>query len=268
MHSESTITRTRATRLLASAAVMGFFAFAASAQIDGGDVDLSVDAWGRIRAGASDESGTLYPTQRVYTASFDIAPNFTNEPGFDCEPGTFTPGAMLGFNIRAALRVWDDAAENFDAIPQERIQMKLGPLGPVLTPETDANVEGFRIAAGADGKFHHHYGYTLLAPAAAGVYLLELEFASDDGSLATSRPMFLVFNQNADAAEHQRAAAWVQHHYACSSDVNDDRTVDLSDFFDFFNDFDQGLGRADITCDNQVDLEDFFAFFNGFDAGC
>ncbi len=58
------------------------------------------------------------------------------------------------------------------------------------------------------------------------------------------------------------------HETACPSDVNSDGVVDLADFFQFFNDFDQSLPGADITGDANVDLADFFAFLNAFDANC
>ncbi len=55
----------------------------------------------------------------------------------------------------------------------------------------------------------------------------------------------------------------------CVADVNNDNSVDLGDFFDFFNAFDQNtLPTADVNYDLTVDLGDFFDFFNGFDAGC
>lgn len=54
----------------------------------------------------------------------------------------------------------------------------------------------------------------------------------------------------------------------CAADVNCDQTVDLGDFFQFLNDFDQTLAGADITRDGEVDLGDFFAFLNAFDQSC
>lgn len=54
----------------------------------------------------------------------------------------------------------------------------------------------------------------------------------------------------------------------CLADVNCDLSVDLVDFFEFLNNFDQSLGEADVTGDGAVDLSDFFAFFNAFDTSC
>jgi hypothetical protein len=54
----------------------------------------------------------------------------------------------------------------------------------------------------------------------------------------------------------------------CVADVNCDLTVDLVDFFEFLNCFDQSLTCGDVNGDWQVDLADFFAFFNAFDQSC
>jgi hypothetical protein len=54
----------------------------------------------------------------------------------------------------------------------------------------------------------------------------------------------------------------------CPSDVTDDGTIDLADFFEFLNCFDQSLPCADIDGNPGVDLGDFFEFLNAFDTGC
>lgn len=54
----------------------------------------------------------------------------------------------------------------------------------------------------------------------------------------------------------------------CTADVNNDNSVDLSDFFEFFNAYDVEGAAADVTGDGTVDLADFFAFFGGYDAEC
>lgn len=56
--------------------------------------------------------------------------------------------------------------------------------------------------------------------------------------------------------------------FPCPADVTGDGVVDLEDFFQFLNDFDNTAPGADINGDNVVDLEDFFLFLNAFDASC
>lgn len=54
----------------------------------------------------------------------------------------------------------------------------------------------------------------------------------------------------------------------CLADLNNDWQVDLADFFQFFNDFDQTLPGADIDGTPGVDLGDYFTFLNHFDQSC
>jgi hypothetical protein len=54
----------------------------------------------------------------------------------------------------------------------------------------------------------------------------------------------------------------------CASDMDEDGTVELADFFAFFNCFDQSDLCADMNGDDSIDLIDFFAFLNAFDKEC
>jgi Tol biopolymer transport system component len=82
---------------------------------------------------------------------------------------------------------------------------------------------------------------------------------------------FVVFASNANNLDPADATAFSDvylHESRCPSDVNADGSVDLADFFQFFNDFDQTLPGADLNGDGNVDLVDFFAFLNAFDLSC
>jgi hypothetical protein len=71
--------------------------------------------------------------------------------------------------------------------------------------------------------------------------------------------------------EHDgNAAIWAAFvgQTCCLADMNDDGSVDLADFFDFFNCFDADSPCADLDEDPEINLGDFFTFLNGFDAGC
>ena len=241
-------------------------AAAAQGQVHAGDIVVRDDPWGRLRTAGSDAAGELVRGGRVFIATFGEAPNFTNDPGFDSGEETFIPGTSVGFDVLQALRVWDPGTQRFDDVPTERQSIRLGPLGPVLTPTVDQVVSGFSLTADGAGRFHHHLGYTLQSPARAGIYLLQMRLKSP--TLEFSRPFYMVFNQNSSALDHNAAAQWVASNLACPADLNDDGAVDFGDFLEFFNAFDTLGGIADLNFDDSVDFADFLEFFNRFDAAC
>lgn len=251
-----------------AAATLAIFAGSAMAQLHAGDILLYVQSNKIVTGQVNADTGLPELGVRVFQADFGESPNFTNDPGLDSEDETFPPGSGVGFTIRKALRKWDGL--DFDAIPDERIQIKLGSLGPILTPLTDTPVVGFSNATNAYGKFHHHWGYTLLSPASSGIYLLELELWSTAG-IETSQPYWMVFNQN-DTQEHQDAAfAWVEDNYlggGCVADFNHDGYVNGNDFDAFASVFETADPAADINHDGYVNGNDYDMFASAFEAGC
>jgi len=246
--------RIRGLSLIAAATV----APAALAQVHGGDVILALQD-GRIVTGAVALGQTEpYFPEQVFGGELDPVTHFGDEPGFDSAPGTFPPFSQVGFTIRRALRAWDGAG--FESIPAERIEVRRGTLGPVLTPTGDDPVVGFALTVNALGELHGHLGFLLLAPAGAGVYLLELE--------AVSRPFWIVFNHDRTEPEHEAAVEHVYLTRVCPADRNLDRTVDFNDVLGYLNEFNEGLPRADLTGDGVVDFNDFLAFLNYFNGPC
>jgi hypothetical protein len=218
--------------------------------------------------GKIEADGSLAQGTRVFLAEFGVFPNFTDEPGINSPVGEFVPGTTIGFTIRKALRKWDGS--DFDAVPAERISMKLGPLGPIATPTTDVAVTGFSNLVASNGEFHRHYGYTLSAPASDGVYLLELELWCGNAAIANSAPFWLVFGQNAAPADVDAAGAWVLTNFVnpCRADFNGDGFLDFTDFDDFVGAFEAGNVSADFNGDGFLDFTDFDDFVGAFEAGC
>ncbi len=252
-----------------AAGTLAMCAGSALAQLHAGDILLYVQNNRLVTGQVNLDTGLPELGVRVFQSDFgDQGANFTNTPGIDSEDGTLPPGSGLGFTIRKALRKWDGV--NFNTIPPERIQIKLGNLGPILTPLTDTPVVGFSNAANSFGKFHHHWGYTLLTPASSGIYLLELELWSTAG-IETSEPYWMVFNQN-DSQENQDAAfAWVEDNYlggGCVADFNHDGFVNGDDYDAFASVFDIADPAADINHDGFVNGDDYDMFASAFDAGC
>lgn len=242
-----------------------------AAPVRGHGIIFGIAPDNRIQSGWPDPvtGDPAFPV-RVFAAWFGELPDFTNDPGFDSEVGTFSPGSVNGFNIRRALRLWNGV--DFNQIPDEQIEMRFGPLGPISTPTDDTPVEGFGLSVSPGGIWHHHIGFTLTQPARAGIYLLELELWSDQPGLLTSDPFWIVFNQNEPDSVLDEAIAWVQDHLAgggsCPGDVNGDGTLDVRDFFAFVSLFAIGDPAADLNADGRVDVLDFFFFVSAFAQSC
>ncbi len=235
-----------------------------------GDVLLSV-VNGQIQTGAVIDGGVLDPDERVFLSTLGLAfPDFADDPGFDNLPGTFPANTSVGFRIRAALREWDGSA--FEAIPDERMELSFGPLGPVQTPLTDTVVEGFTIRVGANGQWHRHIEYVLASPAETGVYLMEMTLYSTASGIAESRPFWILFNQNESAATAAAAAAWVVSHKLCPADFNGDGFLDFFDYDDYVTCFETGAcgarSTADFNGDGFVDFFDYDDFVSAFENGC
>lgn len=238
-------------------------------QLHAGDILLVKNAAGsRILTGQVNAQ-TAEPEYnvRVFAAAFADAPNFTNNPGLDSDIGVFAPGSQIGFTIRKALRLWDGSA--FTDIPAERIQVKFGPLGPVLSPTDDTPVVGFSMSVASNGQFHHHPGFTLLSPAEDGVYLMELEVWSTEAGLEASRPYWMVFNQNRPQNEEDDALAWARDYLVgCPSDFDQNHFVNGDDFDQFVVAFEAGDIGADFDMNGFVNGDDFDQFIVAFVNGC
>ncbi|MDX2146148.1 MAG: GC-type dockerin domain-anchored protein [Planctomycetota bacterium] len=237
----------------------------AMAQLDPGDIVPYVEN-GRIETGRASSGGGLERNVRVFPGVFGESPNFTNDPGFDTGPNGFPAGVVLGFDILRALRVWDGSS--FTTIPAERISVRFGPLGPVRTPTTDVRTPGFGLAVSSTGEYHHHFGYTLQAPAAAGIYLYEFELWTNSPSIGPSKPTWIVFNQNRPVAEQEAAIEWVRRNFLCAADFNSDGQADFFDYLDFAQAFGVDDPSADFNGDGQVDFFDYLDFAQAFEQGC
>jgi hypothetical protein len=248
----------------------------AHGQLHGQDIVLKVED-GRVTThdlvpGTTSE---LYPS-RVFMENFGSSgfPGFTADPGFESLPGTFTPNLPVGLSIRRALRVWDDGAEHFDTIPAERIEINrvgVTQLTPIDDPDPGAGLPTLQLGiAGSNGRIHVHPWYTLMPPAGAGVYLLELEVWA--GAFEPSEPVWIVFNQNRPADEVQRAVAWVESNLAspdCPADFNGDGVLNFFDFSMFIALYNDEDPRADLAPPFGVfNFFDVSAFISLYNQGC
>ena len=239
----------------------------AAAQHDG-DILLLVDQ-GQIITNSFAGGGAT--PQCSFLSEFGTGDQ-TNDPGFDSPAGTFPTGTDLGFTITHALRVWQDGT--FDTIPEERVEISWGPLGPVSTPPDDTPVEGFTLGVSSEGEFHYHYKFALRGPNAPGVYLLTMTMWSTSGDIDESEPIYLLLNNDLDQGTLELAADWWRDNGAwcsadpCVADFNGDGAVNTQDFIAYLNAWSARDPRADVNADGVVNTQDFIAFLNLWSAGC
>lgn len=239
---------------------------AALGQLHQGDILIELNGADRIVTGVvDDKSGAVVHNVRVFLGTFEAGLNFTNEPGLDSD-AVFPPDSRLGFTIRRALRVW--ANGNFDTIPVERIEVRLGSLGPIVTPTSDVEVEGFSMPVDVDGVFHHHPGYLLRSPAGDGIYLYEFELCSDLAGISPSQPLWLVLNQNRSQKDHEEAAQWVRDNLECRADFDGDGFITGLDFDSFVFAFEAGDLTADFDQDGFITGIDYDTYVYAFEQGC
>jgi len=217
------------------------------------------------------DAGVFTSGTRVFGSDFgELLPNFTDEPGFDSLPGTFPSTSSISFKVLSHVRAWD--GERFvDDVPAERISIGFGPLTPVLTPTTNTVVQGFSLAVSSNGEWHRHLEYTLLDPAADGIYLLQLSLVGDHATMQESLPFFLVFNQNMPEAEHDEAIDWVAGNLLnspCPPDCDASGTLNIDDFICFQTLFALGDPGADCDASATLNTDDFICFQTLFALGC
>jgi hypothetical protein len=222
------------------ASVALIWASTALAQVHAGDIILTLDGGGIVTGGLSADS---YTPRRVFGATLGVTfANFTDNPGFDCVPGTFPVPSRNGFRILDSLRVWDGS--DFHLIAAPTMEVAFSTLS-VTSPPTPSTVEGFTLAVGSNGEWHRHLEYTLGSPADPGIYLLQLQLYSNSGGIGASLPFWLVFNQGRPTSEHEAAVTWVRFNLAGES------ACGTSDF----------NGDGDFGTDQ--DIEAFFACLAG-----
>jgi hypothetical protein len=265
--------RTGLTSLAAFAAASSFASVALGGGLTHtGDIILTTDT-GAIVTNAF-VSGAPAP-QRVFDSVMgEIVPGITDEPGFDCFPGTFPNGSSIGFRIMDALRVWNGS--DFSTVPSARLGVSFLSLGPVMTPTTpDTVVEGFTVPIQSGGVWHRHLTYAIDFSSPSGVYLLQMQLRSTSASIADSEPFWLVFNNGANQNDFVAAVAWAQSNLGvdpveCPGDTNGDNVVNFTDLNGVLASFGQsGEGiPGDVNGDGVVNFTDLNEVLANFGAEC
>lgn len=183
---------------------------------------------GAIAFGSSELVGStvmpLSDDQRAFGAEFGeddpAQPFMTEEPGFLSEDGAFPGGSgqWLGFNARAGAAFWNGAG--FVGVPaSESLQITVGSQSVNVA---NGPAGGFNFAQiGVGGGLHQHMTFELLGAdgnpipgdgiePSLGIYLLELELTTTMGNVASSAPMWVVFNNGDSEENHEAAVAWAE----------------------------------------------------------
>ncbi len=254
--------------LAALAAALG--AGARAGETHATDVILTVES-NTITTNGVDEAETA--PQRVFASEFgEVVDNFTDEPGYDSEPGVFPTETEIGFEILDALRVWDGA--DFDDLTPLRIDVSFALLGPATTPATaDTSVTGFTIPVQASGAWHRHLEYLIYDPtdpfaiAPTGVYLLKLRLFHT-GGIEPSAPFYIVFNQNDSEPSHDAAIEYVNAFLlGPQGDLNGDGVVNSSDLAIVLGSWGAMNAPADLNDDGIVNSSDLAIVLGSWTGG-
>jgi len=137
------------------------------------DIQLTIED-GQLVTGVIDfdvpGSPGITPGVRIFSRMLGegAIAHFTDDPGFNAFPGTFSPGTTIGFDIMDHLRRWDPIEQGFNEIPDETMLINLG-LTSISTPSSseqpDFPVPGFFFAAAnVNGAIHQHVNFFLNPP--------------------------------------------------------------------------------------------------------
>lgn len=170
-----------------------------------GDITLTISG-GKMFTAIVPEGGGTAEAQRVFASEFfDVAGFvFSDEPGYEIDDGTLTPGSGLFLTMRKAVRSWNGS--DFSTMATQTITASFGP-NSITSNLTDAATGGLLMPVEAGGGLHDH-PEVYLNNAFTGIYLLELELSSDV-ALETTDPFWIVYNYGAAETEHDAAIEWV-----------------------------------------------------------
>jgi len=255
------------TALRAAATIVAGLCGVSQAQVHQGDIELRLNPSAQLQ-GVITTYAPAGPTRVFGTTLGTSFPDFTADPGFDCQPATFPTGYRIGFRIHGALAKW--TGTSFNASIAERMSVEFAGVLSATSPIDTSVLTGFTLSVGSNGTWHRHLEYTLLSPASDGVYALALSLFSTSPAVAESEVFWILFNQNRPAVELQAAATWIEDNVisppGCPADWDASGGVDGDDVIAFFADWD--ANNADFNGSGGTDGDDVIDFFAAWDSGC
>ena len=181
-----------------------FLASGVSAQHAHSDIDAVIES------GAFEiENGILLLTSGsvVFESEFGslAGPNFTDDPGFVVDDGSFASGEFLGYEAVGSLQFWDGSSWGSSTETFTIIDNSATTLDTLITGSGVTNGLGYIDAADALGGVHTHVtNFQIGAAAAAGAYMIELVLRGFSDSALTneiytaSDSFFIAFNFGLD----------------------------------------------------------------------
>ena len=202
--------------------------------------------------------GQYLSGEQIFTAAFGDSgfDFFTQNPGWDAAPGTFTPGATFFWSAVAGLKKYEPG------------------LGFVTTSHLAGlffhyfghhwfwPTEGFALQVQPDGGFHKHVNFFLQgengAEPEAGAYLLETQLEIIDSGIAPSQSVYVMFDNMAPEIQTE-AVAFLEESLdsSCPADVDGDDSIGFADVLAVLADWGcESCPASDVDGDGLVGFSD------------
>lgn len=189
-------------------ALGGSLGAAAQAQHEG-DVEFAPSG-GALRVEANVANGH-YVFEGGFGDNPVLPPNEIDEPGFESQPGAFSSGDLVGFNVLASLLYWDGT--QFADVPAgHQVEMQKAIFSTFVGDDTGPQ-SGFIFGeADADGDIHEHLDFILHGPGepdalTIGAYGLWLALTSPQYDASNEFIVLLNYGLSADEFDAGVAAA-------------------------------------------------------------
>ena len=203
--------------------------------------------------------GQYVSGEQIFTASFGDSgfDFFTQNPGWDAAPGTFTPNATFFWSAVAGLKKYEPSL-GFVATPATLL-VSFSTISVTVGSEP---TEGFALQVQPDGGFHKHVNFFLQgengnAPE-GGAYLLETRLEISDSGIAPSQSVYVIFDNMAPEMQTE-AVAFLEESLdsSCPADVDGDGSVGFADVLTVLADWAcESCPTSDVDGDGQVGFSD------------
>ena len=197
--------------------------------------------------------------EQIFTAAFGDSgfDFFTQNPGWDAAPGTFTPGATFYWSAVSGLKKYESGL-GFVSTPAT-LRVSFSTVSVTIGSEP---AEGFPLQVQPDGGFHKHVNYFLQgqngAEPESGAYLLETQLSISESGIAPSDSVFVIFDNMAPEMQLE-AVAYLEDTLdsSCPFDVDGDDSVGFADVLTVLADWGcDSCPASDVDGDGLVGFSD------------